>query len=374
EGKVTISMEKPVPWDQVLDLVLEQNRLGKVERGDMIRIATRQALREEEKERQERVEAYKERKEQERALEPLITEYIPISYASAQNEVVSHIEDVISDRGKVRVDSRNNQLILTDTLERIEKAREVIEQIDKVTPQVVIEARIVEINEDYLKDIGSEFGVARGPLDAASGNREYGYNLSMNNPAQASSGFGFTFANLGTPLTLDAKLTAMEEQNNVKIVSSPKIATLDNKKATITQGFEYPYQTVEDNEVNIEFKNIDLTLEVTPHVTPDKRIALQIYVTKNDIAEQTAEAPALSTNEAETELLVDDGSTIVIGGIKKETTTERISGFPVLKDIPMMGWLFKQKRKSKEKSELLIFMTPRIIQLEQRKMTAVSNN
>ncbi|MFW6052671.1 MAG: type IV pilus secretin PilQ, partial [Desulfosalsimonas sp.] len=266
------------------------------------------------------------------------------------------------------------QLILTDTADRIEKAREVIDQIDKVTPQVVIEARIVEINEDYLKDIGSTFSMEKAGEESSTLGGEYGYSLSTNNPAQTSAGFDFSFTDIGTSLTLDATLSALEEQNDVKIISTPKIATLDNKKATITQGTEYPYQTVEDDEVNIEFKDIDLTLEVTPQVTPDERIALQIYVTKNDISELTGEAPALSTNEAETELLVDDGSTIVIGGIKKETTNERMSGLPVLKDIPMVGWLFKRKVSENEKNELLIFMTPRIVQLEQRSVTSVSDN
>ncbi|MCF8095191.1 MAG: type IV pilus secretin PilQ, partial [Desulfobacteraceae bacterium] len=310
----------------------------------------------------------------EKALEPLITEYIPISYANAGDEVLPHVKDILSERGKVSVDARNNQLIITDTQEKINKAREVIDQIDKVTPQVVIEARIVEVSEDYLKDVGTEFSLERNNITSSTLSGEYSQTLSMNNPASSQSSIGFSFANLGTPLTLDAKLTALEEQNDVKIISSPKIVTLDNKKAKITQGYEYPYQTVEDDEVNIEFKNIDLTLEVTPHVTPDKRIALQIYVTKNDIAEQTAEAPALSTNEAETELLVEDGSTIVIGGIKKNTITERVSGFPVLKDIPMIGWVFKRKSNEREKSELLIFMTPRIVRLEQRGMTAASQN
>ncbi|MFO7929921.1 MAG: type IV pilus secretin PilQ [Thermodesulfobacteriota bacterium] len=374
QGKVTITMEKPVPWDQVLDLVMEQNGLGKVEKGDMVRIATKQTLRQEEQERRERIEAYRERKEQQKSMEPLITEYIPINYANAQNEVVTHVEDILSDRGKVNVDTRNNQLILTDTLDRIEKAREVISEIDKVTPQVVIEARIVEINEDYLKDIGSEFNMAREDISSSTLSGEYGHTLSMNNSAQSTNTMGFQFDNIGTPFTLDATLSALEEQDNVKIVSSPKIATLDNKKATITQGFEYPYQTVEDDDVNIEFKDIDLTLEVTPQVTPDERIALKIYVTKNDIAEQTQEAPALSTNEAETELLVEDGSTIVIGGIKKDTTNERVVGFPVLKDIPMLGWFFKRQFTQNEKSELLIFMTPRIVQLEQRNLAAGSDD
>ncbi len=375
EGTVTISMDKPIPWDQVLDLILKQNKLGKVENEDIIRIATQQTLREEEQARQQRIEAYRARKEQEKNLEPLVTRYIPINYANAQNEVLPHVKDSLSDRGKVSVDARNNQLIVTDTRARIDKAREVVSEIDKVTPQVVIEARIVEINEDFAKDIGTEFSVDRSGITSSTMSGIYGHNVVMNNPATtATSSIGFAFENLGTSLTLDAKLSALEEQNNVKIVSAPKIVTLDNKKASITQGFEYPYQTVEDDDVQIEFKDIDLTLEVTPHVTPDDRISLQIYVTKNDIAEQTQEAPALSTNEAETELLVDDGSTIVIGGIKKNTTTERISGFPVLKDIPVLGWLFKRQFKEKEKSELLIFMTPRIVQLEQRKLTATSGD
>ncbi|MCF8036204.1 MAG: type IV pilus secretin PilQ [Desulfobacteraceae bacterium] len=375
EGTVTISMDKPIPWDQVLDLILKQNKLGKVENEDIIRIATQQTLREEEQARQERIKAYRARKEQEKSLEPLVTRYIPINYANAGNEVLPHVKDSLSDRGKVSVDARNNQLIVTDTRARIDKAREVVSEIDKVTPQVVIEARIVEINEDFAKDIGTEFTVDRSDITSSTMSGIYGHNVVMNNPATtATSSIGFAFENLGTSLTLDAKLSALEEQNNVKIVSAPKIVTLDNKKASITQGFEYPYQTVEDDDVQIEFKEIDLTLEVTPHVTPDDRISLQIYVTKNDIAEQTAEAPALSTNEAETELLVDDGSTIAIGGIKKNTTSERVSGFPVLKDIPVVGWLFKRQLKEKEKSELLIFMTPRIVQLEQRKLTATSSD
>lgn len=375
-GKVTISMEKPVPWDQVLDLILKQNGLGNVEHGNIIRIATRETLRKEEEARQAEIEAYKKRLEQQKAMEPLVTQYIPVNYANAQAEVLPHVKDILSERGKVNVDSRNNQLIITDTEERIAKAEEVIEQIDKVTPQVVIEARIVEINEDFLKDIGTEFVAQSEDVFRSDLGGNYSYNVAMNHPStNAASSIGFNFTrlpNLGTPLVLDAKLTALEEENNVKIVSAPKIVTLDNKKATIKQGFEIPYQTVEDDEVNIEFKEVDLRLEVTPHVTPDRRISLSIYVTKNEVAELTLEAPALSTNEATTELLVDDGDTIVIGGIKKDTTTTKESGFPILKDIPILGWAFKRDVKQNEKSELLIFMTPRIVQLEQREFTAVA--
>lgn len=373
QGKVTINMEKPVPWDQVLALILKQNRLGKVEQDEIIRIATLETLRQEEEARRQRVEAYKNRIEQEKAMEPLVTEYIPVSYASAQGEVLPHIEDVLSDRGKANVDNRNNQLIITDTMERIDKAQEVISKIDKVTPQVEIEARIVEINEDFLKDVGTSFDISKQSADAGFGG-SYLHNISMNHPStNTTSGIGFSLSRL-SGLTLDAQLNALEEENNVKIVSAPKIVTLDNKKATIKQGFEIPYQTVEDDEVNIEFKEVDLRLDVTPHVTPDQRVSLQIFVTKNEIAELTQEAPALSTNEAVTELLVEDGDTIVIGGIKKDTTTKRKTGFPILKDIPILGWMFKRDIQESEKSELLIFMTPRIVQLEQRKMTATASD
>jgi type IV pilus assembly protein PilQ len=306
-------------------------------------------------------------------MEPLVTEYIPISYASAQGEVLPHIQDVLSDRGKANVDNRNNQLIITDTMERIDKAQEVISKIDKVTPQVEIEARIVEINEDFLKDVGTAFSVSKESNDAGFGG-SYSHIISMNHPStNTTSGIGFSLSRL-SGLTLDAQLNALEEENNVKIVSAPKIVTLDNKKATIKQGFEIPYQTVEDDEVNIEFKEVDLRLDVTPHVTPDQRVSLQIFVTKNEVAELTQEAPALSTNEAVTELLVEDGDTIVVGGIKKDTTTKRKTGFPILKDIPILGWMFKRDIQESEKSELLIFMTPRIVQLEQRKMTATASD
>ncbi|MGM0453217.1 MAG: type IV pilus secretin PilQ [Thermodesulfobacteriota bacterium] len=372
-GTVSISMEKPVPWDQVLDLILQMNNLGMEEKGDIIRIATKQTLQQEEQARQERVQDYKKRQEQQKALEPLVTKYIPINYANAQSEILPHVKDVLTkDRGQVSVDERNNQLIITDVREKIEKAKEIISQIDKVTPQVVIEARIVEVSDDFSRELGTEWQVQSEDVFRDDLNGEYSYDVAMNHPAASNSSIGFDFVrlpNMGTPMVLNAKLTAMEENGEGKIISTPKIVTIDNKKASITQGFEYPYQTVEDDDVNVEFKDIDLTLEVTPHVTPDQRIAMQIYVTKNDVDSITESGePALSTNEAETELLVDDGSTIVIGGIMKKTVNKTEFGFPVLKDIPLLGWLFKSKSNTNQKNELLIFMTPRVVQLEQRDM------
>ncbi len=370
-GTVTISMEKPVPWDQVLDLILQQNKLGMENKGDIIRIATLQTMQQEEQVRQQRIQDFQKGQEQQKALEPLVTEYMPINYANAQQEILPHVQDILTEnRGKISIDQRNNQVIITDVRDKITMAREIIARIDKVTPQVIIEARIVEVSEDFSREIGTDWAVASEDVFRDDLDGFYGYNVAMNHPAASASSIGFDFIrlpNMGTPLVLNARLTAMEQRGEGKIISSPKIVTVDNKKAMISQGFEYPYQTVEDNEVNVEFKDIDLTLEVTPHVTPDRRISLQIYVTKNDIDRITSTGePALSTNEARTELLVDDGSTIVIGGIMKQTINVSEYGFPILKDIPLVGWLFKSQSNTNEKQELLIFMTPRIVQLEQR--------
>ncbi|MCK5097058.1 MAG: hypothetical protein KAR45_03105 [Desulfobacteraceae bacterium] len=174
---------------------------------------------------------------------------------------------------------------------------------------------------------------------------------------------------LGTSF-LNLQLNAAETKGNVEVLSSPKILTLDNVKATIKQGIEYPYYKSDgDGNTTIEYKNIDLLLEVTPHVTPDKRISMEVFVTKNEIAGFRADAPSLSTNEAKTTLLINNNDTIVIGGVLKTKTTRSKSGFPVLMNVPFLGRLFRTDLNNDDKQELLIFITPTIIQLKQRKNT-----
>jgi type IV pilus assembly protein PilQ len=195
--------------------------------------------------------------------------------------------------------------------------------------------------------------------------------MAMNFPAAgASSSIGFSFSRLGgVPFVLNAKLNALETNGNGRILSAPKILTLDNKKAMIKQGLEYPYLERDDaGGSSVSFKDIDLLLEVTPHVTPDDRISMSIFITKNDVASLTAGVPSISTNEAQTELLVNDGDTLVIGGIIKATQTEGQSGFPMLSRIPLLGWMFKTHNERDENNELLIFITPRIVQLEQKEL------
>jgi type IV pilus assembly protein PilQ len=265
----------------------------------------------------------------------------------------------------VGVDSRNNQIIITDTAEKIAQAREIIKNIDKVTPQVIIEARIVEVSENFSKDLGTQWGLTDGPV--INGSDSSTYTIAMNHPPTSSSGsIGYQFTRLaGTNLSLNAELKAIEASGEGKIISTPKIVTLDNKEATISQGVEYPYPETDANGgTTVKFKVIDLKLTVKPHVTPDNRINLGIKITKNDIGTITGGVPSLNTNAAKTELLVNDGDTIVIGGILKTNAAETETRFPLLSKIPIVGWLFKSKATSNTKNELLIFITPRIVHLE----------
>lgn len=386
DGRVTLTLEHPVPWDQVLDLVLKMNGLGKTFEGDIIRIATKETLKDEEQERQERLMAAKSAKDQEKALEPLKTEYIPINYSNAQAEILPHLEKVkTADRGTLSVDTRTNMIIMTDTEEKIKQAKEIVSKLDRVTPQVIIEARVVEATTNFTRQIGTSWGAQGGLSEATDENAiadqgygpqrgynvlggTYGWDMAMNLPVPSTSGsLGFNFMRIaGTPLTLDAQLMAMESTGEAKIISAPKVLTLDNKKATIKQGISYPYQTVEDGEVNIEFQDVDLLLEVTPHVTPDNRISMVINITKNDLGPRFEGQQSFTTKEAITELLVNDGDTVVIGGIIKTTERSSNESIPGLSKIPILGWLFKSKEKTEDKEELLIFITPRIVQLEQR--------
>ncbi len=369
-GRVTLTLDKPVPWDQVLDLVLRMNQLGKVYEDNIIRIATLSTLKDEEELRAAKIAAAQDVIKQEKALEALVTEYIAVNYSNATTEILPHVINILTpERGTVSVDTRNNQIVLTDTPDKIWQVKEIVNRIDKVTPQVIIEARIAEVNTDVSSEFGFDWDLSVGPANNDFLNGDLAGDMAMNFPAPAaSSSIGFNFAKLtGTPVILNARLNALEVNGEGKIISSPKIVTLDNKKARIKQGIEYPYLERDDTGgSSVSFKDIDLLLEVTPHVTPDNRVSMEIMITKNDIDSITNGVPAISTNEAETELLVNDGDTIVIGGIMKTRKINGSRGFPWLSKIPVLGWFFKTESDSKESSELLIFLTPKIVKLEQR--------
>jgi type IV pilus assembly protein PilQ len=368
-GKVTLTLDKPVPWDQVMDLVLRMNQLGMIVEGDIIRIATLTTLTRENDLRKAQIAALQKEKEQIKALEPLETRYIPISYSNAADEVLPHIKTIITkDRGSVSVDSKNNQIIITDTAKIISQAQEITRQIDKVTSQVIIEARVVEVSQTYSKEVGFSWNLGVGPITVNNGGSEYTSSVAMNYPAQSENGFQLKYAKIaGTPFTLDAALTALESNGNGKILSAPKIATLNNKKARIKQGQEIGYLERDSaGGSSVKFKDVDLLLEVTPHVTPDNRISMDIVIEKNDVIDYVDGVPVIATNEATTQLLVNDGDTIVIGGIIKSTSTNVKNAFPGLHKIPVLGWLFQTNKEDADSNELLIFMNPKIVQLEQR--------
>ncbi|GAB6095791.1 hypothetical protein JCM14469_20440 [Desulfatiferula olefinivorans] len=369
-GKVTMTLDKPVPWDQVLDLVLKMNMLGMITEGGINRIATLETLKMEEEKRLEYIAAEEKTKQKKKSLEPVITEYILINYSNAGTEIVPHIEKFLTpERGKVSVDTRTNQIILTDTEEKIKEARDLIKRLDKITPQVIIEARIVEATSNFSRNLGTEWTLNSNPNydvynDTLGGT--YGYAVAMNNSVPATSSIGINFTRLtGAQFLLNAKLLAMESRGEGKIVSAPKILTMDNKQATITQGVEVPFETVSSEGTETTFKKIELKLEVTPHVTSDNKVSMKINIDKNDVGNVTDIGPTITTKKVESELLVGDGDTIVIGGIIKSNKSVTDSGIPLLQHIPVVGWLFKSRIRSEDKQELLVFLTPRIVSYEE---------
>ncbi len=378
-GKVTLTLEHPVPWDQVLDLVLKMNSLGMKEEGNVIRIATRDSLKKEDKLVQDAITARKKALEQKKSFEPLITEYIPINYSDAAVDVKPHIEQILSkERGKISVDKRTNMIIITDTQAKVDQAREIIYRLDQVTPQIMIEAKVVEVTKNFSRDLGLGLSITRTDDDDSDNVDDRDFSVALNNPVgSAASAGSFNFWRIlgANYLSLNAQIAASEIKGEVKIVSSPRILTLDNKKAKIKQGLEYAYlKREETGDSSVEFKNIDLLLEVTPHVTPDKRIAMTVYLTKNDIDSITNGIPSLATNEAETELLVNNNDTIVIGGIAKTTDNQGVVGTPFLSGIPILGRLFRTDTKIDNRNELLIFITPTIVQLNQKSNDFTSEN
>jgi type IV pilus assembly protein PilQ len=307
-----------------------------------------------------------------------MTEYFAINYSDAGADILPKLQLISTkDRGIITVDTRTNMVIMTDTAEKINHARDVIQRLDMVTPQVIIEARIVEVTSDFSREIGIQWDLTADEHDSSSLGGIWGYDSAVNLPVRNPGGtLGFQFARMfGTPLIIDARLSALESVGEGKIVSAPKVMTLNNKKAIIKQGREIPYSVIgADGQVNTEFKEVDLLLEVTPHVTPDDRVTLRVLITKDEIAEFSVEGvPSLSTKQAETELLVNDGETIVIGGILLSNEQKITDSVPGLGKVPVVKWLFKRDENTTRKEELLIFLTPRIMRLEQKNILSQQN-
>ena len=373
-GEVTLTLEKPMPWDQILALVLKMNKLGLVYEEGIIRVATLETLAKEEDARKNKLAAKREAENQ----EELITVFMRISYVDAA-EIAKHLTEGGKSEGNskfnpsrseagITVDKTNNMIVMSDVARSIKRAREIVQKLDRVTPQVLIEARIVEATNTFSRELGVTLQGTYGP----TGNkysRTFDF-LATNPPISSFGSLGINFSKLtGTPWMLGAAIEAAESEGQVKIISTPKILALDNTLAKIKQGLKYPYTKLDaDGNTTVELQDIALELEVTPHVTPDNRISMEITVKNNEVGAVINNQLSFTTKEASTELLVNDGDTVIIGGIRKSRKDTDESGIPGLMKIPVLGWLFKTESKEDQLDELLIFITPRIVQLEQHDM------
>ncbi|MGK2944552.1 MAG: type IV pilus secretin PilQ [Desulfuromonadales bacterium] len=365
KGDVTLRLID-VPWDQALDLVLETANLGKIQQGNVLRIMPKDKIREIEQ---------TSMKEQQVAIDEgvLVTTTFPISYASV-DAMKGFLTDITSDRGSIIADSRNKQLIVRDVAEVLAQMQETIAQIDKPERQVMIEARIVEASTSFTRDLGVKWNFDYdGDRESATGGDESAliglggqFLIASTNPAAAGFSSMFSIGGLDDSINLDLRLSALENNGEGRIVSTPRITTLNGESAEISQGTQIPFSTTSDAGANTEFIDAVLKLNVTPEINPDGSVILLINASNSAVGSivptSTGNAVSIEKKEAKTKVLVRDGQTTVIGGIFVESETDGASGVPLLKDIPVMGHLFKSTTKSRERRELLIFITPRIVQ------------
>ncbi len=368
KGKITIKM-LDVPWDQALNIILKMKGLGKIHENNVIRIDTLANIAQQQEEEARAKDAMVK-------AEDLSTKIIPVNYARAK-EVADAIKKTLSSRGDITIDDRTNTLIVKDVADKHEEILDLLKTLDRPTPQVLIEARIVQADTNFAKDLGVQWGgsynsnpgdysmgVVTGPTGTVSApTTGFAVNLPASGVAGTKGSVGFTIGKtVGDAFNLDLRLSAGETKGLTKILSAPKIATLDNREAIIQQGESIPYKTYSQEGTKTEFIDAALTLKVTPKVTPDGHIAMNIKITKNRQGSIVVEGtPSINKKEATTEVLVRDGETTVIGGIYELSDADNVSMIPWMHQIPVLGWLFKNTSKSNIKSELLIFITPKII-------------
>ena len=388
-GTVTIRMRN-IPWDQALDVVLQSKGLGMVRQGNIIRVAPMDQL---EKEREMQIA----RQKQEMQLAPLETRLIPVSYAEAE-DLQARARDLLSPRGSIAVDERTNVMIVRDLAGNLDQIEELTRSLDTQTPQVLVEARIVEATSRYLRDVGiqwggdatfsnatgnptglafpSSIGVTGGASDNDTPTQGLSPfqptvanpNFAVNLPAAVGTGsggaIGVTFGSIDNNFNLNLRLSAAESSGMLRILSSPRILTLDNSEARISQGTLIPFSQVSAQGVQTTFQEAKLQLLVRPHVTADGSIAMHVKINRDepDFNQTSARGdPTILKREAETDLLVMDGHTAVIGGIYTRNTGRNLDQVPFFGDIPLLGLLFQKRRASDTRGELVIFLTPRIV-------------
>jgi len=368
-GTVTAELDN-VPWDQALEQVLKINGLAYELDGNVMRIAPVSVLRQEAQEKQQLAQA--------QALSiPLRTVFRRLSYANAgaiSNLLKTGGTGLLSQRGSVIVDDRTNSLIIKELPAFMDTVISVIDRLDSPEPQVMIEARIIETTKQFSRDLGITWGFS-GVADAAHGNTTgliFPNNGTVDGGVNLANGgnngaINFRLGNVLNTFNLDAALTAAENEGLVHILSAPKVATLNNQQASIQSGIQIPIQTVANNTVTVQYVNATLRLDVTPQVTAEGTVIMTVNITKREpqlafLVPGATNAP-ISTKEANTKLLVRDGATAVIGGIYKVTNSQGEGRVPGLANIPVIGHLFRNKSRSEQNDELLIFITPRVIKL-----------
>jgi type IV pilus assembly protein PilQ len=387
-GNITLRLQN-VPWDQALDLVLKTKGLDKRKVGNVLLVAPADEIAA--RERQEL-----ESKKQVADLAPLRRELIQVNYAKASDmaklfQSVTAADGALTERGSVTVDDRTNSIIAYQTQDRLDELRRIIAQLDVAVRQVMIEARIVEANVDYDKALGVRWGgnarSGRWDVSGKDGvqafDDETGQRLIVGTDtvgstiledglaglpfvdmgvASSSSGIGIGY--LGSNVVLDLQLSAMEKTGNGEVISQPKVVTSDKETAKILKGSEIPFQEASSSgATTTSFKEAALSLEVTPQITPDNRIIMEVKVTKDapDFARALNGVPPINKNEVNAKVLVSDGETIVLGGVFSNTQTVGVDKVPLLGDLPFIGRIFRRDTVQDNKSELLIFLTPRIM-------------
>jgi type IV pilus assembly protein PilQ len=394
QGNVTLRLQN-VPWDQALDILLTTKGLDMRRNGTVIIVAPAEEIAARERAELEAIQELQ-------TLEPLRSEFIQVNYAKA-SDLANLIggggsNSLISERGSVAIDERTNTLLVQDTTERLASIRRLVTTLDVPVAQVLIESRIVIVNDDYSRDLGVRFGATVVENDAPNGlvsftgssagsdiisqsgidnlnntgsafpvttppiDQRYNVNLPIANPAGS-----FALAILDSDFLVDLELSALQAEGDGQIISTPRIITANQKEGRITQGVQIPYQeSSSSGATTTQFRDAVLSLTVTPQVTPDDRIIMDLIVTKDSVGELVASAtggfvPSIDTRSVITQVLVDDAETVVLGGIFETEERETVNKVPVLGDIPGLGYLFRSTVSINNQAELLIFVTPKIL-------------
>jgi type IV pilus assembly protein PilQ len=357
-GTISIKLVN-VPWDQALDVILDAKGLGMQREGNIVQIKPKSRIQ------SQADEDLAARKAAERGMD-LKTVVFEVNYA-ATTDVVTQFLALKSERGTIAKDERTSRVIVKDIQSAIDEMRGLLKTLDSPEKQVMIEARIVEATSTFTRDLGVQWGLhfkdgTASLLGINTVDSSFGGVVSPTGPGVTGSGglgMGMSFGKLTSNIQLDMRLAAAATIGQVKIISTPKVVTLNNKAAKISQGQSIPYQTTSAEGTKTEFVEAALTLEVTPHITADGSVSMKIKASNNSPG--TGSPPPINKKEATTELIVANGETTVIGGIYVDSDTDSDTGVPFLSDIPLLGWLFKSNTKVKTKTELLIFITPKLV-------------